>query len=66
MSFVARRENFLQWNARHRPAEFLDLGRYAVDLVLATVGLRDDSGNRLAMSRDNDGFAALDRIEQAG
>jgi len=32
---------------------------------LAAIGLRDDSGNRLAVPRDHDGFATLDRIEQA-
>jgi hypothetical protein len=66
VSFVARREEFLQGNAWHRPAEFLDLGNHAIEFGLTKIDLRHDAGDRLAMSGNDDGLAALDRVEQAG
>jgi hypothetical protein len=62
---VTCREEFLQGNGWHRPAEFLDLGDHAIEFGLTKIGLRHDAGDRLAMSGDDNGLAALDRIEQA-
>src|SRR5204863_6514316 len=66
MSFVTRREEFLQRNAWHRLAEFLDLGHHAIEFDLTTIRLRYDAGNRLAMSGNDNRLATFDRIEQAG
>ena len=40
------------------------LGRHAVDLGLAAVGLRDDAGNWFAMPGDDDDLTTLDLIKQ--
>src|ERR1700678_4367711 len=65
MSFVTSREQFLQRNAWHRLSEFLDLSNHSIDFGLTAIGLRHDAGNWLAMSGDDNGFASLDRVEQA-
>src|SRR5271157_2630140 len=66
VSLVTRRKELLQRNARHRLAEFLDLRNHAIQLGLTAIGLRYDAGNRLAVSGDDDGLTALDRVEKAG
>src|ERR1700738_2659290 len=66
MAFVARREDFLQRNAWHCLAEFLDLSKHMLDFGLTPIRLGNDAGNWFAMSGDDNGLAALDRVQQAG
>jgi hypothetical protein len=65
VSFVTRRAEFLQGNAGHRPTEFLDLSNHPIEFGLTKIDLRHDACDRPAMSGDDNGLAALDRVEQA-
>src|ERR1700722_16371401 len=64
VSFVTCREEFLWGNGRHRPTKFFDLINYAIDFGLTKIDLRHDAGDRLAMSGNDNGLAALNRIEE--
>ena len=66
MAFMARRENVLQRNARHRPAKLLDVGERPIDSGLTTIGLGDDAGDRLAVPSNDQCFAALNLIQKTG
>src|SRR5215813_14086703 len=62
--FVTRRKEFLYRDMRHRLTEFVDLGHDASQFGLTAIFLRYDPSNRFAMSCNDNGLAALDRIEQ--
>jgi hypothetical protein len=53
-------------NAWHCLAEFLDLSQHTLDFGLRPIYLGNDASNWFAMSGDDNGLAALDRVQQAG
>ena len=66
MSLVAGQKDFVEGEPGHALAQLVELRQCFGDLRLFPFGLGDEPGDRPAVAGDDDGFAALDVIEEPG